>query len=269
MRYLFIIVFGLATIAACNNKKDEAANGESSAADKLIRRLSERADKNPDSIRFRVDLIDALDSLGMFKDALVQMDVLLKKDSTNNSLWARNGLLQERAGDTTAAITSYYRSLNIYPDPANQLYLANLLAERKDDRSLLLVNNVSQTQFDDETLANCDFIAGLYHARTGNSKMAEQLFDRCISHNVRYMVAYLEKGFLYYEGKKFNEALKIFQLASNVDAKYADAFYWQAKTYEALGKTEEAINMYEESLGLDPGLKEASDALGRLKAVKS
>lgn len=268
MRYIILFFSALTTIAACNNKKADEGSSELSAADKLVGRLTERADKYPDSISFRVELIDALDSLGRFKDALAQMGVLLKKDSTNNSFWARSGLLHERNGDTVSAISAYYRSLNIYPDPANQLYLANLLAERKDDRSLLLVNNVAQTRFDDETLAHCDFIAAVYHARTGNNKMAEQLFDRCISHNVRYMVAYLEKGFLYFEGKKFNEALKIFQLASNVDAKYADAFYWQAKTYEALGKTEEAINMYEESLSLDPGLTEASDALGRLRAVK-
>ena len=254
---------------SCKDDKRDVPGNNVSPADELISGLTERADKYPDSLAYRTDLIDALDSLGRYPEALSQMRTLLKKDSANNSLWARNGQLLERSGDTTAAIESYFRSLDIYPDPANQLYLANLLAERKDDRALLLVNNVSKTKSDDETLAHCDFIAGVYHARKGNNKLAEQLFDRCISRDLRYMVAYLEKGFLYYEQKRFDDALKVFHLASTLDPKYADAFYWQAKTYEAQGKTEEAINMYEEAYSLDPGLKEASDAISRLRAVRS
>lgn len=254
-------------ISCKDGDRDDRINAVS-AADKLVRELTERADKHPDSLGYRTDLVDALDSLGRYKEALSHMNILLRKDSTNNSLWARNGLLLERSGDTVAAIESYYRSLHIYPDPNNQLYLANLLAERKDDRALLLINNVSKSKFDDETLAHCDFIAGVYHARKGNTKIAGQLFDRCISRDVRYMVAYMEKGFLYYEAKKYDDALKVFQLATDVNAKYADAYYWKGKTYEAMGRTEEAINAYEEALGLDPGLKEASDALGRLRSVK-
>lgn len=269
MRYLFVICSALIVIISCKDKQHDENKGIDATIEKNIQNLRERADKNPDSLRYRIDLIDVLDSLGRYKDAITEMNVLLKKDSTNNSLWARNGQLQARAKDTAAAIESYYHSLNIYPDPDNQLYLAEILAERRDDRSLLLVNNVAQTQFDDETLANCDFIAGVYHARKGNMKMAEQLFNRCISRSMRYTMAYLEKGFLYFERKNYNEALKIFQLASNVDARSADAFYWQAKTFEALGKTQDAINMYKEALNLDPSLKEASNALARLGAVKS
>ena len=269
MRYALLIISVTMLILSCRENNNETGKKDVSAADKLVKQLSERADQNPDSLYFRVDLIDALDSLGRYPEAISQMNVLLKKDSTNNSLWARNGLLLERSGDTTAAIESYFRSLNIYPDPSNQLYLANLLAERKDDRALLLVNNVSKTLFDDETLASCDFIAGVYHSRKGNSKIAEQLFNRCIARNVRYMVAYMEKGFIHFEAKNYPEALKVFQLATHVDGRYADAFYWQGKTYEAMGKTQDAINMYEESLQLDPGLKESSAALARLGSVKS
>lgn len=268
MRYLIFPICLYLFIISCNDDKKDEPGNNGSPSQELVSGLTERANKYPDSLHYRADLIDALDSLGRYPEALSQMAILLQKDSLNNSLWARNALLLERSGDTTAAIKSYYRSLDIYPDPANQLYLANLLAERRDDRALLLVNNVSKTKFDDETLAHCDFIAGVYHARKGNLKLAEQLFNRCISRDVRYMVAYLEKGFLYYEAKRFEDALKVFNLAATLDAKYADAFYWQGKTYEALGKTEEAINMYEEAHSLDPAMKEATAAINRLRAVK-
>ncbi len=270
MKYFLIFLSGIILFFSCKDEKDNNNNKANvSKADKLIKELTERADKHADSIQYRVDLIDALDSLDRFKEALFHMNILLKKDSLNNSYWSRNALLLERSGDTTPAIESYIRSINIYPDVVTQLYLANILAERKDDRSLMLVNNVSKTLPDEETLANCDFIAGIYHARIGNTRMAEQLFNRCISHNVKYMEAYLEKGFLYFDQKKYNEALNIFQAAGNVEPTYADAFYWQAKTFEALGKIPEAMNMYDQSLRLDPDLKEAADALTRLGGNKS
>lgn len=270
MKYMLILFCGFILFFSCNDDKDNGGDKtDSTKADQLIKKLMERADKNADSIQYRVDVIDALDSLERFKEALFHMSILLKKDSSNNSYWSRNALLLERSGDTTAAIDSYIRSINIYPDVVTQLYLANVLAERKDDRALMLVNNVSKTMPDDETLANCDFIAGVYHARKGNTKLAEQLFNRCISHNVKYMEAYLEKGFLYFDQKKYNEALNIFQAAGNVEPTYADAFYWQAKTLEALGKIQDAINMYDQSLRLDPDLREASEAIARLGGQKS
>jgi len=129
---------------------------------------------------------------------------------------------------------------------------------------LLLVNAVARQMFDTRTMAECDFIAGIYHARKGNTKMAEQLFNRCISQDLKFMEAYIEKGLLYFDQKKFPEALKIFQTAGTVDPGYADAYYYQARSLEALGRTQDAINMYRQSLRFDPNLKESSEALKRL-----
>jgi tetratricopeptide (TPR) repeat protein len=263
MRYLPVLSFLLLMICCKDKTKpDQTADGKKIPA--YVTDLMERVKKYPDSTGLRFRLVDALDSLGMYKEGLAQIDSLISKDSLNNSLWMRKGMLQERAKDTASAIISYARSINIYPAIDAQLYLANLLAERKNDTALLLVNAVSRTMFDRRTLAECDFIAGIYHARKGNVQMAVQLFDRCISNDLKFMEAYIEKGVLFYDQKKFDEALRVFQAAANVEPTYADAFYWQAKTYEATGKIKEAIDLYNQSLRLDPNMKEASDALARL-----
>ncbi|MGG2334294.1 tetratricopeptide repeat protein, partial [Salmonella enterica] len=87
----------------------------------------------------------------------------------------------------------------------------------------------------------------------------------CIKENYTYMEAYMEKGFIYYDAKKINEALQIFQMAANINNTYADAYYWQAKCYEALNKKENAIKNYQLALKIDEHLKEATQALERLK----
>ncbi|MCE3282511.1 MAG: tetratricopeptide repeat protein [Chitinophagaceae bacterium] len=268
MRYLVLLLAIALTIHACKDRDGDGAR-DVSAADQLVKDLSDRAAKYPDSIEYRVALVDALDSLGRYREALTNMNILLQKDSANNSLWARNALLLERSGDTTAAIRSYARSISIYPEISTQLYLANLFAERKNDTALLLVNNVATNNTDRQTLAECDFIAGVYHARKGNASLAEQLFDRCIGNDRKLMEAYIEKGLLHFDRKKYDDALKIFQAAASVEPTYADAFYYQARCYELTGKTQEAINLYQQALSLDPALQQATEALGRLGAQKS
>jgi tetratricopeptide (TPR) repeat protein len=112
--------------------------------------------------------------------------------------------------------------------------------------------------------ANCDFIAGVYNSRTGNHQQAIMLFDRAINNNYQLMEAYMEKGFVHFDTKRYPEALKVFQTAITVNNMYADAYYWSAKSFEAMGNKEEALINYQRALGLDKELKEARDAIKRL-----
>ena len=75
----------------------------------------------------------------------------------------------------------------------------------------------------------------------------------------------MEKGFLYHAQHNFTEAIKVFETAITVNNTYADAYYWKAKTYEAMGDKDQALLNYERSLGLDKGLKEAAAAIKRLQ----
>jgi tetratricopeptide (TPR) repeat protein len=264
MRHLLIIFSAILFFVSCKDKKHDKDAVTTKSLPAYVKDLAERVKRYPDSTGLRFTLVEAYDSLGMYTEGIAETDSLIAKDSLNNAVWMKKGMLQEKAKDTVGAIISYTRSINIYPAIDAQLYLANIYAERKSDTALFLVNNVSRTIFDNRTLAECDFIAGVYHARRGNIKMAEQLFNRCISHDVAFMEAYIEKGLLYYDQKKYEEALKIFQVAASVNGKYADAFYYQARCYEALGKTPQAVSLYRQALSLDPDLKEASEALNRL-----
>jgi len=231
---------------------------------KWLNRLSEQVQQNPDSASLRMQLVNALDSLHNYDQAISQTDSLIKRDSLNNGLWFTKAQLQESKKDTAAAILSYERAIRIYPSVEAQLNLANLFAESRNKNALSICNNVSQMGLGRETDANCDFIAGIYFARTGNNKQALQLFDKAINENYTLMEAYMEKGFVYYESKNYQEALKIFQTAITVNNTYADAYYWQAKCYEALGNKTEAVVNYKRSLGLDKSLKEAAEAIKRL-----
>ncbi len=261
---IWIILIAFVFILSCgqNDKKETADNA---AQLQVTDQLKNLIQKYPDSAGLRMQLINTFDSLNMYKEAISQTDSLIKKDSLNNGLWFTKAQLQEDNKDTANAITSYTRAVNIYPSTEAQLHLANLLAETKNPKALLICDNVHKLGMGRETDADCNFIAGVYYARTSAGKQALQYFDKAINDNYTLMEAYMEKGFIYYDSKNYNEAIKVFERAITVNNTYADAYYWRAKCEEALGSKADAILDYKRSSGLDKQLHEATEAVKRLE----
>lgn len=260
-----LLVITVVILLSCHTDKDTGIDKKTKENNAILQHLNKEIANNRDSAGLRLLLVNVLDSLGNYKEAASQLDSLIGKDSLNYGLWYRKGRLLETSGDTMNAIQSFAKAIKIYPSPDGQLSLANLLAELKNEKALQLCQQVQDLRMGRDYSAHCNFIAGVYYARTGHKDKALKLFDACIIDNFGYMEAYQEKGFLYYDDKQFNEALKIFQMAANINNTYADAYYWQAKCYEALGNKEAAIKNYEVSIALDKSLKEADAALKRLK----
>jgi len=260
----WMMIVALAAIAIGCKQKDtnQQVNPEHV---KLVEELSTKVRQSPDSSPVRMLLVNALDSLGDYKNAMAQLDTLIMRDSLNNGLWYRKGQMQETLQDTTAAIRSYQRALRIYPSIDAQLSLANLLAEKKDPQSLSICNYILKLGVDRETSAHCYFISGVYYARIKDVDNALAMFDACINNNYTYMEAYMEKGFTLFEAKKYADAEKVFDRAITVNNLYADAYYWKAKTEEAAGNKQDALINYQRAFGLDKTLKEAEAAIKRLK----
>lgn len=252
----------------CGNNDNEAGTGNTAteALPAAVEKMQAAVRLKPDSTGLRLRLVDMLDSVGHYKEAASEMDSLLRKDSTNYGLWFTKGQVLEHGGDTSGAIKAYSNAIRIYAAPDALLSLANLYAERKDKRTLDIIGTVQQMRLGRETDANASFIAGVYYARTGNTTAALEQFENCIANNYTYMEAYIEKGLLYFDQKDYRQALQVFQFASTVNTLYADAYYYQARSYEMMGLKDSAILRFRQSLSLDKGLKEAKSALKRLGA---
>lgn len=260
MKKFLLLVSSCFILFACGHK-----DKNNSAASPVIAKFQELIKKYPDSIGLRLRYIDALDSLQQYNSAIDQIDTLIKKDGGNYGLWFKRGKIFEDAKDTNNAITSYNSALKIYPSADGQLTVANLLAEKKDKRALDICNAILNLKMGRDFNAHCFFISGVYYARTGNTTKALQQFDECILSNYNYIVAYMEKGFIYFDAKKYDDALKTFITATSIDNTYPDAYYWMAKCYETKNQKQDAVKNYETALQLDSTMKEAAEAIKRLK----
>jgi tetratricopeptide (TPR) repeat protein len=257
---LSCILFACNNNETADNKKDAAKN----AMMPVIETMQKQLQQFPDSTGLRLQYAFILDSVQMYKEALVQMDTLVKKDSNNYGLFFAQGQIAEDAGDTLLALKSYARAAHLYESPDVLLALANLYAEMKDDRAILYCSRVKLLGMGREEDAHCAFIMGIYYARTHKAVEAVKYFDECIANSYTYMEAYIEKGLVYFDQQQYDKALQVFRFAATVNNLYADAYYYQARCYEMMNKKDSAVLRFKQSLQLDPTMDEAKTHLKQL-----
>lgn len=248
----------------CNNN-EPTNNGKPNKDAAFIKKMAEAVAENRDSAGLRFNYIDALDSVGDYSNAIVQMDSLILKDKGNYGLWFKLGKIYEHAGDTTKAIGSYQTALIIYKAPDGILALVNLLAETKNVETLPLCDELDNLKLGREYDSYANFFRGVYNARSGYKQIATIYFNKSIISNYTFIDAYMEKGFIMYDDKRFDDALSVFLKVAEVNSTYADAYYWQAKCFEAKANKPKAIELYQQALALDKTLQQAQDGIKRLQ----
>lgn len=267
-KYIFYFILILCTVLACKNNTNDTVATVDNQKEKVlppeVLSLQQQVQQHPDSVGTRLKLAIALDSVEEYAIALKQMDILIKNDSNNYGLWYTKAQIDEHAQDTANAIASYTKAIIIYPSADAMLGLANIYAEQKNPRSLLICNQVRQLGLGRSYDAASAFIAGVYNARTGKKELALKLFDECIQNDYTYMEAYIEKGLVYFDSRQYRQALDVFGFATKVNHLYADAYYWMARCYEMMNTKDSAVYYFKQSLALDKESRETKEALKRL-----
>lgn len=260
-----LFFFSCNETGSSGNHSQDSAGAIAKPYPPYVEDLMEKVKAKPDSAGLRFKLAVALDSIGAYKPAMEQVDSLIKKDTANYALWFTKGRIAEDAGDTLLALQSYDKALRIYPAADAMLALANLYAEQKNERALLICANVKRLSLGRDYDAHADFIAGIYNARVNNKAKAIAFFDNCIANDYTYMEAYIEKGLVYFDNKEYNEALGVFKFASTINALDADTYYWQGRCYEMMNIKDSAILRFRQALNLEKGDARIAEALKRVE----
>lgn len=237
-------------------------------------------DRQPDSaILFLQNAVRDLPASYLLQLTLARS--LAAGNRTDEALQACNELLQQSPGqvevlkfkaellaqknDNSGAISLLQQAYQLAPFDIDLNYeLAFKYAEAKDPRVLSLCDSLMKAD-SLQRHAEPYYYKGIYYSNTGNKSAALQQFEAAIGHDYTYLNAYIEKGRVLYEQKKFSDALAVFQLANRISIKFPDAWYWMGKCEEALGRKEDARLDYERAVGLDPSFTEAKEAVEKIK----
>jgi tetratricopeptide (TPR) repeat protein len=250
-------------------KKEQYAIGISNVLldkpDSAVTFLRDALKMLPQSIPLHVSLIQAYANDQKPNDALVICDKVLQQHPDQVAVLMMKADLLEQTNDTAGSILTLEQAYRFAPSNQDLCYnLAFKFAQSKNPKVLTLCDSLLQHDTI-EKKAEPWYFKGIYYSSINEKGKALGCFDKAIQFDYSFLDAYMDKGQVLYDQKKYAEAISVFQLALKVSATYADAYYWLGKCQEAVGKKEDAILNYQRAYGLDKSLSEAKEAADRLK----
>lgn len=263
MKYLFILggFFLLTGLFSCKNDQEES----SSPTITPEHEIKIQDDPNmPDSVR-EINALKLAQN-GDYKNAIIQIDKLLTKDPLNPIWLYKKAEALEQMEDTAQAILQYQKAIESagkFTDAKARI--AKLYAEQGNKLSLELCDELLKDPIAFKIRSAILYTKGIYFLRVGKTELALQVFDQIIQEDYTFLDAYLEKGILYFDQKKYNEARKVFEKSTSVKNTFADGYYWTAKCDEKLNNKPEAMDNYKRAIVLDSGFIEAKEALAALE----
>jgi tetratricopeptide (TPR) repeat protein len=233
-------------------------------ADSAIIFLQAALSKLPESIALQISLAKRYLQKQEYDKALAICNTITSQYPNQlDALILKSEILHEqnKNEESLAALEQAYQ---YGPFDRDLVYdLAFLYAETKNSLALSITDSLLKN----DTLekhAEPYYFKGVYFRNIGNNAEAIQQFNEAIRQDYYFLDAYMEKGQIFYDQKKFEAARKTFQLASTVSPTFADAYFWLGKCDEALNNKPEAKLNYQRAYGLDKSLTEAQAAAGKL-----
>lgn len=267
LKELIVFCFLPAFLFSCSN---EGSAPKNTPTDTSVTSTTEQLLQDSSTAdTVRKQLIEQLVQKNQYNKALEQIDRLLAKDSSNPGWLYMKADALERSGDTSAAINYYNKAVNkagIFIEA--EMRAANLFAETGNKYALVLCDNLLKNAGATRFRSDILMMKGIYYSKIQNSVKALEVFNQVIREDYSYMDAYIEKGLVYYDQKKYADAWKVFNKSTEVSNTFADGYFWMAKAEEKMNQKEEAIANYKRSLALDQSFSEAREALQRLGVIK-
>ena len=91
-----------------------------------------------------------------------------------------------------------------------------------------------------------------------------KLYKKAIEINPKYVDAYNGWGYSLYDEKKFDEAADIYRKSLTIDPKNKYTFHYMGLNLEAQGKTDSAVEMYKKTVQADPSYPDVYPDYGRI-----
>ena len=218
----------------------------------------------PSSVPLHINLIQAYANQQKPEEALTICNETLQQHPDQVGVLMMKSDLLEMKNDSLGSIRALEQAYLFAPFNEDLCYnLAFKYAQGKNPKALqlcdsLLINDTAERKGEPY------YFKGVYYSNINDMTKALDYFNKAIQYDYTFLDAYMDKGKIFYDQKKYSEAGKVFQLALKVSASYADAYFWLGKCQEALGQKDEAKLNYERAFGLDKSLTEAKEAADKL-----
>ncbi|MFI5188321.1 MAG: tetratricopeptide repeat protein [Chitinophagales bacterium] len=232
--------------------------------DSAISFLQEALNTLPASIPLRINLIQAYADKQKTDEALTICDSVLQQHPGQVGILMMKSDLLDQKNDSIGSLKTLEQAYLFAPGNEDLCYnLAFKYAQSKNSKALTLCDSLLHN---DTILKKGEpyYFKGVYYSNVNEKIKALDYFNKAIQNDYNFLDAYMDKGRILFEQKKYNDASGVFQLTLKISSTYADAYFWLGKCQEALGQKEDARLNYQRAYGFDKSLTEAKDAAERL-----
>jgi len=234
-----------------------------SKPDSALLFLNQALQRFPQSLLLQLSKARALSALNRVDEAIRICDSILVVAPLEPEVYTLQSDLYERKGDLKRSALALERAYFLSPDLEKAFRLAFNYAETKNPRTIPFCDSLigaDSLKLHVEPL----YVKGIYYSNTNQKEKAIKVFDETIRQDYNFLDAYIEKGRILLEQKKYEAALQTFSLANTIRPSFPDAWYWMAKSQEAMGQLEVAKLNYQKAYSLDKTFVEAKSAAERL-----
>jgi tetratricopeptide (TPR) repeat protein len=192
------------------------------------------------------------------------MEQAVKFEPNNASYLFNLGWTYDQLGETKKAADLYQRAIRASPlsfEAMNNLALM-YGSGGEPDRALPLLEQAVRTDPENEAVY---FNFANYHVRRRDWKPAIENYDRALQLNPANSAAAVEKGRIFLELARTEDALVSLNHALEIDTHSFDAYMLLSSAYEKMGHIKEAIAALEEARRIRSNAPEVTAALDRLK----
>lgn len=251
------------------NPKEEYALGltavwRKTSEDSAIAFLQEANLQLPQSIALHVALARGYQNKGKAEDALnITNSIIQQYPNQIDALLLKAELLRElsRKDEAMQTLEKAYSYAPFDRELVQNLGFA--YAEAGNAKALPLCDSLIKADSSDAH-PEPYYLKGVYWEAKKNNAVAIKFFDEAVKHDYYFMDAYMEKGQVLYNEKRYDDAVKTFQLAATVSPTFADTYLWVGKCLEAMGNKADAKLNYQRAYQMDKSMTEAKEAADRL-----
>ncbi len=217
---------------------------------------------------------------GNYKLALDYLNAAIKIDMQNADIYFYKGNVFREIGDTAKAISSYQTATELNPKYYNAyVQIALLLKQRKDKKAERYLDNAIRVNPKPEDAL---YLKANFFKETGitlqnankNDQAIEQYqkaietFKKVVEVNHTNVESYMGIAFSYYQMDSVKEAYNFYDLGIKMSPTYAGAYFSKGLCAEEMGKTNEAIMLYQNCLNIDPNFTRAKEHLRNLQQAQ-
>lgn len=235
------------------------AAGEFPAAEEAYRSAL-RLDSG--NLMARLQLAFVLVQQKRFPQALAETDSLLTQDDKVVQAYGIKAQVLEALKDTAAALTFLKKAVSLAPSDYDALMATgDLLFNRHDTAALGYYRRAAEA---DTTQGEPLYCIGVFQQRMGKTWEAIAAYKGCVARDAYYLKAYLSMGGILEDQNDWEDALKVYTLATRIDPTSSEAFYHRGLCREKLKNLRAAKSDYQDALDLKSSNQEARAALDRL-----